>query len=209
MNKKDFYAITESPNFIGGRESVVYKLPKHLEHGLGPSVVKLFLPFVDYDSGVRNLRTPDQLEYLAANEFCIGMSMEDLGIAVPRMHRVVNFPSPGKDHIHYNDGKRIPGVIMEELQGLREFRELSKNERPKALDSFAYGIVKAISGGLRPFDTYHLRNAMYDVEGNAHFFDFCQWDECELEAGEGMKYLQEDYVLPKDTWKELGLRMAI
>lgn len=200
MNQRDFYAITEGPNFIGGRESVVYKLPKHLERGLGPSVVKLFLPFVEHKNGVRDIRTPDDLEHLAANEFCIGMGLEDLGINVPRMHTVVDFPSPGKEHPHYNEGRRIPGVIM---------RELSWNEKGKALDSFALGVVKAIGGGFRPFDTYHLRNAMYDVEGEAHFFDFCQWSEGEMKAGEGMKYLQEEFVLPKDTWEKKGLELAI
>lgn len=209
MNKKDFYEITEGPNFMGGRESVVYKLPKHLERGLGPSVVKLFLPFVDHNNGVKTIRSPDDLEYLAANEFCIGVSLEDLGIAVPRMHDVVNFPSPGKDHVHYNEGRRIPGVIMGELRGMREFRELSKNERPRALDSFANSIVKSIVGGLRPFDSYHLRNAMYDVDGKAHLLDFCQWSEGETLAGDGLKYLQEEHVLPKHVWKPRKLELAV
>ena len=205
MNRNAFYAITEGPNFVGGRESKVYTLPRDLCKSLsGPCVVKLFTPHVILDevSGAKKLRTPQELETLADSEFEIGRDLWIAGIKVPQMHRRISFPSPGKDHPHYNGGHRIPGVVMSEMAGLRSFRELGTREHARALGSFVEAIANAMYEGFVPFDTYHHHNAAYDCDSEATLFDFCQWKRGEKPATETdvMEFLREESVLPEDAW---------
>lgn len=206
MNARILYEITEGPNFVGGRESKVYALPRGFCDSFGePCVVKLFTPHVvlDEETGLKRVRDIVELEDLADNEFRTGRDLQSLGLRVPRMHRRVSFSSPAKDHPHYNKGHRIPGVVMGEMRGLRSFRELSTGEHPKAIGSFVESIACAMYEGFIPFDTYHHHNAAYDDDGRATLFDFCQWRRTEKPATEEdvMAFLREESVLPESAWE--------
>lgn len=203
MNKRSFETITSSPNYIGGRESKVYKLPRGMEAAFGePCVVKIYTPHVvlDEKTGLRELRSPEVLEILADNEYEIGTDLRLAGLNVPRMHQRVSFPSPQKGDSHFNGGHRVHGVIMGELRDARSFRELHTREQPRALGSFVEQVASAMYEGIQPFDIYYNHNTVYNSEGEATLFDFCQWKRREPATEEEViRFLREDLVLPKDV----------
>ena len=195
MIETAFDTITQAAPHPRGGESRVYPLPKALSEPFGePCVIKIYTAIAVQGTTEEFVR----LEDLAKHEFDIGNGLRTEGLGAPSMYETVLFDSPPEGHVHYVQGRKIPGLVMGTFKETREFEELGKGEHLKALKSFVEGTVTAMRAGYHPFnDTCHNRNVMYDPKGNVIFYDFSQWEQVgPLDEEEIIRFFRGDGVLP-------------
>lgn len=206
MDKYEFREITAEKPLIGGEESIVYPLPRHIFDDGDDRVIKIFKPRKVFDGGYSlRRRTSEELEFHADSEFIIGDLLWFGGLNVPRMDIRTSFPTPERGHPLYNDGGRVPAVIMERLRDVSGFSALEPSVRGRALESFTEQLIGAMLLGVEPFDAFYDLNTLYDEDGTAHLIDFSQWNQVRMPGGSAVQYLRRDGVLPSNVW---NARMA-
>lgn len=193
--------------YFHGGESRVYPLSEQVSQQFGePCVIKIYT-----QGAIIEEHEPVPLESLAEHESKIARGLRQNGLKVPNMHKTVLFDSPPEGHTHYVDGRKVPGLVMGKFKELRKFEDLKKSERGNALGSFVDGVITAMREGYNPFfDTFHNRNVSYDLEGNATFYDFCQWEQGEpLGIKEIKRFFNMRETLPEGVWLADGYLESI